>query len=114
MYLQSKNVFKIDHLSMESKIDSNIFFNLLTSFFFLNFRHIMNKLFIVFLGLFAVANAFSILELVKEEWHAFKVNLLLYYKIIILLKYHRKRGKKVNELNNHFYYLFINLHANAI
>lgn len=34
----------------------------------------MNKLLIVFLGLIAAASAVSLLDLVKEEWHAFKVS----------------------------------------
>jgi len=33
----------------------------------------MTKLLVVFLGLFAAANAVSFFDLVKEEWHAFKL-----------------------------------------
>lgn len=33
----------------------------------------MNKLLIVFLGLFAAAQAVSFFDLVREEWRAFKV-----------------------------------------
>lgn len=34
----------------------------------------MSKLIIVFLGLLAAANAISFVELIKEEWNAFKVS----------------------------------------
>lgn len=34
----------------------------------------MHKLFIVVFGLLAAANAFSLLDVAKEEWSAFKVS----------------------------------------
>lgn len=46
------------------------------SYFVDRIRHkfIMSKLFIVFLGLVATASAASLVELVRGEWHAFKVS----------------------------------------
>lgn len=35
----------------------------------------MNKLFVVFVGLIVAANAVSFFDVVKEEWHAFKVRM---------------------------------------
>lgn len=41
----------------------------------------MTKLLVVFLGMLAAANAISFFDLVKEEWHAFKVSAIIIEQI---------------------------------
>lgn len=48
----------------------NIFINFVVVFFQIKN---MNKLLIVLVGMIAAANAVSFFDLVKEEWHVFKV-----------------------------------------
>lgn len=38
----------------------------------------MNNFLVVFVGLLAAANAISFFDVVKEEWHTFKVNIHMY------------------------------------
>lgn len=45
----------------------------MNSFLIYSSENAMNKLLVVLFGLVAAANAVSFFDLVKEEWHAFKV-----------------------------------------
>lgn len=59
----------------------------------------MNKLLIVFLGLFAAAQAVSFFELVKEEWNAYKVTYkILFYMIQYVISQWLNAAKNAGEL----------------